>query len=363
MLDTAMSELREGIDFWISPARRSTETVGVTIVIPTFQAEATLSRALQSVHDQTLRDIEIIVADDGSTDSSWRQIIEWLPKEPRLRALRSTRNCGKSAIMNCATRFARGRWLAILDADDWYHCSRLAALMAIGDRSQADMVADNQFFYDAGIGGIVGTAWPNVGSDWKLTFDDYLVGSNAYDAFNFGMLKPLLRTDFVRSTRLSYDERARYGEDFFYLLQFFVLGGTAVISDVPYYFYTQPFGTLSHRWSHAERRRYDFQMVYDLNQGYLREDAEFLSPHQSRCLKARSRRLKSLENYFCARELLDRREWKGLLRQFVNHPLMLDCAIRRLFGRYFVRCDAPTAVRVADQSRRRSEQGVAEPTG
>jgi glycosyltransferase involved in cell wall biosynthesis len=172
MRDASPPEVQEGADFWISPDRQGRAPVDVTIIIPTYQAEATLSRAVRSVIEQSLRNIEIIVADDGSTDSSWRQIADWLPGEPRLRALRNHRNRGKSTAMNCATRFARGRWLAVLDADDWYHPNRLAALVAIGETAQADMVADNQLFYDAAAETIIGPAWPIIGPAWPIKGTD-----------------------------------------------------------------------------------------------------------------------------------------------------------------------------------------------
>jgi succinoglycan biosynthesis protein ExoO len=345
-------------DFWISPAPSPGGSIDVTIAIPTYQNEATLRRAVRSVLEQSLPNVEIIVGDDASTDSSWRLIADWLPEEPRLRAFRNHRNCGKSAVMNRAVHFARGRWIAVLDADDWYHPERLAALVALGEKSQADMVADNQFFYDAAAETVIGLAWPAEGADWELTFDDYLLGSNVYDNFDFGMLKPLVRTDFMRSSHLSYDERARYGQDFLYLLRCFILGGKTAICDTPYYFYTQPYGTLSRQWSHATRRRYDFQLAYDLTQSYLRADAEFLTPHQLRCLKIRGRRLESLEHYCRAKELLERREWRGLLRRLLGHPAMLDCVIRRLSRRFVTGAATPVAVHVAQRCRRRSANAL-----
>jgi hypothetical protein len=173
------------------------------------------------------------------------------------------------------------------------------------------------------------------------------------------MLKPLVRMDFVRSTQLSYDKEARDGQDFFYLLQFFVQGGKAAICDAPYYFYTQPFGTVSRQWSHTTRKRYNFQLIYDINQSYLRGNAEILTPQQSQYLEARGRRLASLEKYFRAKELLGRREWRALLRRLVEHPAMLECVVHRLCGRYFTRFTTPAATRVAQQCRRRSAQGPA----
>src|SRR5882672_10692361 len=157
---------------WSGFAEASGEPVGATIIIPTYQSEATLARAIRSALGQTMRDIEVIVADDGSTDCSWRLIAEWPGQDRRLRAFRTERNLGKSAVMNCATYAARGRWLAVLDADDWYHRERLASLVAIGESRDVAAVADNQFLYDALADAVVGPAWPIGNAAWQLTFDD-----------------------------------------------------------------------------------------------------------------------------------------------------------------------------------------------
>src|SRR5260221_10837291 len=305
---------------WHGPALDSEDAVRATIIIPTYQAEATLARAIESALDQTMRDIEIIVADDASTDATWEMVTTWLAKEPRLRGLRSERNRGKSAMMNCATCFARGRWLAVLDADDCYHPDRLSSLVALGERRNVAMVADNQFLYDSGAKAVVGSAWPPGAADWTLTFDDCLLGADAYDAFNLGMLKPIVRTEFVRSTRLSYDERARFSEDFLYLFELFLKGGDAAIADTPYYFYTQPFGTASRQWSHGARRRYEFQAACDLLQSHLRDFARRLHPYPNPFLDRRCRRLGALENFFRAKESFVRGGRRGFIARLCKHP-------------------------------------------
>jgi succinoglycan biosynthesis protein ExoO len=353
MRDTFAPALQEGADFWISPIQDPSLPVVVTVVIPTFQAEATLCRAIQSALDQTMCDIEVIVCDDGSTDSSWSLIADWLARDPRIRAQHNQRNHGKSAVMNCATHLARGRWLAVLDADDWYHRDRLSILVSTGDKSQADMVADNQFLWDAVAERVVGTTWPTEGAEWELTLDDYLAGSDAYEAFNWGMLKPLVRTAFVRATGLSYDEKSRQGEDFLYLLQLFLRGGKAVVSDTALYFYTQPFGTVSRRWSHLARRRYDFQGVYEISRACLRENAEVLTPQQLKDLKTRTWRLKCLENYFRAKESWRPGHRSTFLGCLICHPFLLDYAIRRTFRRYVAPAATSNLERVAQRCRSR----------
>ncbi|MGH6979596.1 MAG: glycosyltransferase family 2 protein, partial [Stellaceae bacterium] len=150
---------REEADFWICPAEFPNAQVAVTVVVPTYNGGATLQRALGSVLDQTLGDIEIIVVDDASTDATWQITASAIQSDRRMRGIRHKTNAGKAVGMNRAATYARGRWLAVLDADDWYHPNRLATLVALGEAQGAEMVADNQFFYDTIADAMIGTAW------------------------------------------------------------------------------------------------------------------------------------------------------------------------------------------------------------
>ena len=322
--------MREESDCWVSGPVCGADTARATIVIPTFDAADTLERAVRSALDQTLRDIEIIIVDDASKDGSWPLVESALREDSRVRAVRNKRNLGKPVGMNRAIALARGRWLAVLDADDWFHPERLAKLIALGEASGADMVADNQTFHDGPANRMVGTAWPPGDGAWTLSFDDYLTGSDAYETFNLGMLKPVMRMDFIRRTALGYEESARHGQDFFHLLQFFLYGGKALVCDAPSYYYTQPFGAVSRQWSHAGRRRYDFLTAYTINRRYLAAAADILTPSQAARLRSRNARLKSLEHYYRAKERLAGGNIPAAFTQIMRHPEILGYLLRRL---------------------------------
>jgi succinoglycan biosynthesis protein ExoO len=236
--------------------------------------------------------------------------------------------------LNRAIPLARGRWVAVLDADDWFEPGRLATLVDLGEKHKADMVADNQSFHDAHACLMVGTAWPSLPREWVLTFDAFLAGSDAYESFNFGMLKPLMQRDFIRRTGLTYEPGARHGEDFLYLLRFYLLGGKAVISDRPLYCYTQPYGALSRQWSNASRKRYDFQTTFAFNQRYLAVAQRMLTPSQTASLARRSRRLACLEYYFQLKERIAAGDQLGAAALVMSHPMALGYLIRNLYRRY-----------------------------
>lgn len=92
-----------------------------SVIIPAFNAAATLARAIESVRQQSWPAHEIIVVDDGSTDAT-ADIARQFGTAVRL--IQQT-NCGVSMARNAGASVATGDWLAFLDADDWYAGDRL----------------------------------------------------------------------------------------------------------------------------------------------------------------------------------------------------------------------------------------------
>lgn len=105
----------------------------VSIIVPAYQAEATLDRAIESLTGQTVADLEIIVVDDGSTDHTVAVANRWIEKDARVR-LFTKANGGASSARNLGIAHARGRWIGFLDADDWFDKAFLHKLLAILER-------------------------------------------------------------------------------------------------------------------------------------------------------------------------------------------------------------------------------------
>ena len=232
----------------------------VSVVIPVFNSAGTLARAVNSVLRQSLQDCELLIVDDASQDDSLAAQ-RLAVADSRISVIALPTNQGKSHAMNVAIARARGYWIAVLDADDWYEPDRLAVLVATGKGSGAQLVADNQYFFDAAANAIVRTAFPPEQGDRRLTRQVFADGSDPYSEFNYGMLKPVVRGAFLRETKLTYRENARLSEDFLYLVEFLAAGGTGYLVSRPLYNWTQPFGSLSRQWTTtgAGSWRYDFQ--------------------------------------------------------------------------------------------------------
>lgn len=100
----------------------------VSVVIPAFNREKTLQRAIDSVRTQTFGNWEIVVIDDGSSDGTWDVISRNAVRDPRIRGFRRELNSGLPAVArNVGMAKARGETIAFLDSDDWWwphHLSR-----------------------------------------------------------------------------------------------------------------------------------------------------------------------------------------------------------------------------------------------
>jgi glycosyltransferase involved in cell wall biosynthesis len=115
----------------------------VSVVIPAFNRERVIGKAIKSVLAQTFQDFEIIVVDDGSGDETAGNLIELAYSEPRVRIFRSETNQGAQAARNAGARAARGKWLSFLDSDDEWLPTSLEMRLRVASVENVEVVHSN----------------------------------------------------------------------------------------------------------------------------------------------------------------------------------------------------------------------------
>ncbi|HYN46967.1 MAG TPA: glycosyltransferase family A protein, partial [Allosphingosinicella sp.] len=98
----------------------------VTVIVPLWNAEATIGTALRSLAEQTYENLEVLVVDDLSTDASADVVADFARSDPRFRLIRQSVNGGSYAARNRALVEATGEFVTVHDADDWSHPERIA---------------------------------------------------------------------------------------------------------------------------------------------------------------------------------------------------------------------------------------------
>lgn len=97
----------------------------VSIILPVFNAENTLHRAINSVLSQSFQDWELICVDDGSSDSSAEILDKFVSRDERIKVQKSKHNKGPAKARNSALDSAAGKYIAFLDADDFWQPKKL----------------------------------------------------------------------------------------------------------------------------------------------------------------------------------------------------------------------------------------------
>lgn len=101
----------------------------VSVIMPAWNAEATVRKAAQSILNQTWRNLELLIVDDASSDGTWAILQEIAQRDSRVRIARNKANVGPYVSKNIALGEAKGEWITGHDADDWAHSQRLETHM------------------------------------------------------------------------------------------------------------------------------------------------------------------------------------------------------------------------------------------
>ena len=91
----------------------------ISIIIPVYNAEHTLDKCLESLCNQTLKDIEIICINDKSSDNSLEKLLEYSNADCRIKVINLEKNVGAGVARNIALDAAKGDYILFVDADDW----------------------------------------------------------------------------------------------------------------------------------------------------------------------------------------------------------------------------------------------------
>lgn len=120
----------------------------VSIITPCYNMAKYIAETIDSVIAQTYQHWEMIVVDDGSTDSLDAVMAPYLAAEPRIALLHRT-NAGSAAARNTGLRHARGQYIALLDADDLWHPDFLEKQLAFMEERNAACVCCSYGHIDA----------------------------------------------------------------------------------------------------------------------------------------------------------------------------------------------------------------------
>ena len=196
----------------------------VSLIIPVYNVAAELPRCLNACLGQSLRNIELIVIDDGAEDDSGRICDDYAARDSRIRVIHQA-NQGVSAARNAGMDIARGTWLGFVDGDDFIS-RRFCELLSRCGRSGGEIVHGTTVLEGFG---------PQPITDRE---PNELIRRHASPLyFVNGWWAALYRREYVERRRLRFDPLLSHGEDLLFLMQALAPGPRLLQEDGAEYHY------------------------------------------------------------------------------------------------------------------------------
>lgn len=201
----------------------------ISIIIPLYNAEKYIENCLKSVLDQTLREIEVIVINDGSTDSSVDKVRMFCKKEKRITLL-SQPNQGSGKARNFGLSFAKGEYIAFMDSDDWYPAREVLEVLYNKARENQAEICGGSFSNSKN--GIITTKF--TGNYKKYTFKNEGFVTFADYQFDYGYHRFIYSRELIKENKIEFPDLLRFQDPPFFLECMQAAGKFYAIPDVVY---------------------------------------------------------------------------------------------------------------------------------
>ncbi len=197
---------------------RNMNEVKVSVIMPVYNSEKYLEKCISSVLNQSLRDIELICVDDGSTDSSPRILEDFAKKDSRVKVLHQ-QNLFAGMARNNGMKAAAGKYFAFWDSDDYFEHDAIETMLSLCEKSGADICVCGAYSVD-GETGSRAVDETFLKKRFLPREKEFSAQSNPEYIFNFASNVPwqrLFRADFVRESGLEF-QPLRHANDTYFVL-------------------------------------------------------------------------------------------------------------------------------------------------
>lgn len=208
----------------------------VSVCVPVYNTARYLRQCLDSLKGQTLTDVEFILVDDGSTDSSGKICDEYAEEDSRFRVFHQ-KNQGTAVARQLAWNNMTGEFLIVCDSDDWVEPTMYEDMYKAAETAQADMVLCD-FFYNYPDGRQV-----QANNIPRQCDNDNLLRDVLMRRITGSSCTKMVRRQMYFEHNLNWEQGVDLGEDVFMFLKLLQFPMKAVCVPKPYYHYRRAMGS------------------------------------------------------------------------------------------------------------------------
>lgn len=220
----------------------------VSVIIPVYNTEKYLIACVDSILHQANISIEIILVDDGSTDSSGSICDDYAKKYDNIKAIH-IKNSGQAVAKNEGLKYAKGNYVALTDSDDKMTPLMLYKMITLGNGKNADIVCCNYKQIDEQ--GVV-SHLDCTGKTFILNHEEALIHFYSRDKIFSQCWTKLYKRQMLTDFHIE-NEPIRYDEDIIFNIKAFKAARTTVIIDEPLYEYTYRENSVAHGYWHFRK--------------------------------------------------------------------------------------------------------------
>lgn len=215
----------------------------ISVIVPVYNVEKYLDRCVQSIVDQTYRNLEIILVDDGSPDNCGAMCDAWAAKDSRIKVIHKE-NGGLSDARNAGMAAATGTLMGFVDSDDWVDADYIAGMYHALCETGSDIAACDVCTIPEG-----DESFPDGGSgECTVCTPEQAIGSILQGKqFRAVAWNKLYKRELLRQERFPI---GKYHEDEFFTYRILAKAKKLVYVDRPLYFYLQRQGSIMHTISY-----------------------------------------------------------------------------------------------------------------
>ena len=178
----------------------------VSVIIPAYNASNYIEKCILSVINQTYENIEIIIIDDGSTDSTYKRCCEMKKRDARIRIYHQD-NIGLVRTRKASIKFVKGEYIMFVDADDWIDCNMIECMIDCFEQDKVDICSCNIKLEGNQFGMMKNSFLP--GYYGRKEIEEYVINNmictNNY--FTFGILPTICGKLFRKDIFYKYENR------------------------------------------------------------------------------------------------------------------------------------------------------------
>ncbi len=204
----------------------------ISVIIPAYNAEKTICRSIDSALLENDINIEIVIINDCSSDSTENIIRNRYSEYKNVKLLNTRHNSGPSVARNVGIENATGNWVALLDADDWFARNRLSILHKKALEYDLDFIADSYYLCS-----------PENPSPHSVCFSRFskpdsvkMMTGSLFVRHGLGSVKPIIRKEFLDNTGIRFNPLVWRGEDMIFFVTMLINNASFGLLNTPLYY-------------------------------------------------------------------------------------------------------------------------------